>query len=149
MSRLLPVALAIGLVSWAGIGSSRVAAQELPRITWNDNVDPAGSIVDGVLELDLEIVNGVWHVLGDDEPGGRVLGFAEVGKGPSNPGPMIRVMRGTEVRVSVTNRADTVILVHGFGDRLDGEVEPLRVDKRQIRDSALLGDQFNAPLTSG
>jgi FtsP/CotA-like multicopper oxidase with cupredoxin domain len=101
--------------------------QALPRISWNDNREPAGSWRGDVLELDLEIVEGDWRLLGDDEPGGRVLAFAERGGQPSTPGPLIRIPRGTEVRVGVTNRADSLIVIRGFGDRRDGDLQPLRV----------------------
>jgi FtsP/CotA-like multicopper oxidase with cupredoxin domain len=103
------------------------AIQALPAIGWNDNLEAAGHLGDGRLELELEIVDGIWHVLGDEEPGGRVLAFKEAGGEPLNPGPMIRVPLGTEVRVSVTNRADTAVVINGLDERLNGAPEPLRV----------------------
>ncbi len=97
-NRFVFAVLAVGLFSSTGLRPSRIAdspqasagVRELPRIAWNDNTEPAGTLRGGVLELNLAIVEGVWHVLGDDEPGGQVLGFAEVGKEPSNPGPLIQ-----------------------------------------------------------
>ena len=130
---LLAMAARVGLLSPAALPSEappqiEPEAQPLPRIVLNDNVEPAGRLSNGVLELELEIVNGAWHLLGDDRPGGSVLAFAEVGEAPSNPGPLVRVPVGTEIRVSVMNRADSAIVVRGFGDRWDGVVEPLRVE---------------------
>jgi FtsP/CotA-like multicopper oxidase with cupredoxin domain len=86
-----------------------------PEIVVNDNREPAGRLTDGVLELELEIVEGRWHLLGNDQPAGEVLAFAERGKAPSNPGPLIRVPQGTEVHVTVTNPLDTAVVIHGLG----------------------------------
>ena len=48
-------------------------------------------MTEGVLYLELEIVEGAWHLLGESQPGGEVLAFAERGRAPSIPGPMIRI----------------------------------------------------------
>ena len=100
---------------------------DLPRIALNDNREPAGSLSDGVLRLDLEIVEGDWRLVGDDQLGGRVLAFAEVGGQPSIPGPLVRVGLGTRIEVSVTNRADSLIVVRGLDSRADGDLSELSV----------------------
>ena len=130
---LLAAGLAVGLYLPLGFDIDAtplplVDDQALPRIGWNDNLQAQGSLRDGTLDLELEIVEGMWHPLGDGEAGGRVLAFKEVGGEPLNPGPMIRVPLGTQVRVSVTNGADTVVVVNGFDERFDGSPEPLRVE---------------------
>jgi FtsP/CotA-like multicopper oxidase with cupredoxin domain len=103
------------------------AQSALPEIVINDNREPAGTLTDGVLELELEIVEGRWHLLGHDQPAGEVLALAERGKAPSNPGPLIRVPQGTEVHVTVTNPLDTAVVIHGLGARRDRALQPLRV----------------------
>ncbi len=131
----------VGLVVLVALGSTRGApwarpgepepgmpSTDVPVMAWNDNTLPAGRLADGVLDLDLEIVPGLWHVLGEGEPGAEVLGFAEAGGAPTNPGPLIRVPLGTEIRVSITNRADTAVVVQGLDERSEGLVEPLRVE---------------------
>ncbi len=148
MSRSLPPALVLGLVLSSGLAWTTpvarppedLASEALPTIAWNDNREPAGHLEDGVLTLDLEVVEGMWHVLGEDQPGGRVLGFAEVGGQPSNPGPLIRVPLGTEIRVSVANHADTAIVIHGFGDRMDGVIEPLAVPPHGTAERSFTAD---------
>ena len=77
--------------------------EDLPRARLNDNQRTAGRLYDGVLTLRLEVRRTAWHLMGDDQPGGEVLAFAEVGEDPEIPGPLIRVPLGTEVRVTVRN----------------------------------------------
>ena len=71
---------------------------------------------DGVLHLQLAIVEAAWHpeLAGPER---RVLAFAEEGHAPSNPGPLIRVREGSTVAVTVTNRAATALTIGGLCDR--------------------------------
>lgn len=76
----------------------------------NDNRTPAGTLRDGVLEVDLEARLGRWEGeasnLSAPESARSVLevfGFAESGGPVTIPGPLIRVPEGTEVRLRVTN----------------------------------------------
>ena len=109
----------------------------------NDNRKPAGTLRDGVLEIDLEARPARWE--GEKSnlaPGAAsptivdVLGFSEEGGSVTIPGPLIRVPQGTEVRVRVRNSipqgypiglpgpslrkpgmrslADNVLVVHGL-----------------------------------
>ena len=105
----------------------------LPRIALNDNRDPAGTMRDGVLALDMEIVEGDWHLLGDEQKPGQVLAFAARGEAPSIPGPLLRVPVGTPVHVTITNPLDAAIVVHGLDDRLDGTVESFEVPAGETR----------------
>lgn len=86
-------------------------------IDFNDNLHSAGRLVRGVLVLDLEIRTGTWHPLGPGKPSIRIPAFAEVGRPLQNPGPMIRVRLGTQVRARVTNRSDTTLVVRGLSSR--------------------------------
>ncbi len=114
--------------------------QQLPRISLNDNTAPAGTLNDGVLTLELEIRRGSWHVLGDDHPATDMLAFAERGRAPTNPGPMIRVTRGTVVHVRVTNPLDTTVVVRGFGERRTRALEPLRIPAGATREVRFVAD---------
>ena len=71
---------------------------------------------DGVLHLQLSIVEATWHpeLAGPDR---RVLAFAEEGHAPSNPGPLIRVREGSTVAVTVTNHSATALTIGGLCDR--------------------------------
>jgi manganese oxidase len=69
----------------------------------NDNRIPAGSLREGVLTVSLEARLATWHPDGDSLPGLVVEVFAESGKEPSAPGPLLRVSAGTEIRASIRN----------------------------------------------
>jgi FtsP/CotA-like multicopper oxidase with cupredoxin domain len=76
----------------------------------NDNRTPAGSLRNGLLELDLEARPALWEgEVSDLDPDAanptrvEVLGFAEEGGSVTIPGPLIRVPQGTEVRLRVRN----------------------------------------------
>jgi FtsP/CotA-like multicopper oxidase with cupredoxin domain len=90
------------------------AADTLPRVSWHDNLVPAGRESRGAVRLDLEIRRGMWHPNGADRAGTNILAFAEVGKGPTTPGPLLRVRQGTRVDVNLVNHSSDTIAVHGF-----------------------------------
>jgi FtsP/CotA-like multicopper oxidase with cupredoxin domain len=76
----------------------------------NDNRTPAGTLRDGVLELELEARPARWDGEGSDlDPEAvnptivDVLGFAEEGGPVTIPGPLVRVPQGTEVRIRLRN----------------------------------------------
>ncbi|HSJ62912.1 MAG TPA: hypothetical protein VK922_03290 [Gemmatimonadaceae bacterium] len=77
--------------------------QRLAVVTANDNRTPAGTLRDGVLTLSLDATLAMWHPDGDSLPGLPVEAFAEAGRRPIAPGPLIRVPAGTEIRASVRN----------------------------------------------
>lgn len=120
-------------------GSPEAVAEDLRRIRWNDNENSAGSLVDGRLELELEVLRGVWHVLGDDEPNATVLAFAEAGKAPRIPGPMIRVPQGTEIVARVHNPLDAELEIEGLSSRRVSGVETVSLapgESREVRFTA-------------
>lgn len=144
MNRLTLHATGVLLVTFAWALGSHAAIsplpEPLPAIVLNDNREPAGTMTGGVLQLELEVVEGRWHLLGNDQPAGRVLAFAERGESPSIPGPLIRVPRGTDVRVTVTNPTDTGLVIHGLAARRDGVLPPLRVPAGSTRDVRFTAD---------
>jgi FtsP/CotA-like multicopper oxidase with cupredoxin domain len=102
----------------AVVGAMADNAPAIPRIVTHDNTEASGKLQDGVLTLRLEIREGEWHPDAEDGPGMPILAFAEEGKSPSIPGPMIRVSQGTRIKVSVKN---TLIFspafLHGLNQR--------------------------------
>lgn len=86
----------------------------LPTITANDNRTPAGQLKNGVLELRLELREGVWYP--EDESGGHrnVYVFAEEGRPLQSPGPLIRVPQGTQIHASIRNTLPIAAKVYGF-----------------------------------
>src|SRR5687767_15254838 len=66
-------------------------ARQFPVAAPNDNRIAAGTLRDGALDLSLEARRAMWHPDGDSLPGLPVEAFAVAGRGPSAPGPLIRV----------------------------------------------------------
>jgi FtsP/CotA-like multicopper oxidase with cupredoxin domain len=133
MRVLAVAAVSLGLL---GIGAGGTATD----IAFNDNTRGAGSLRDGVLELELDVVAGTWRPLGPGRPSIPVLAFAERGAAPTNPGPMIRVRIGTPVRVTVANSSDSTITIHGLGARRTATLTPLRVPARATREIRFTAD---------
>ncbi|MEE8572788.1 MAG: multicopper oxidase domain-containing protein, partial [Gemmatimonadota bacterium] len=141
--RMLGPATAVALsLVWLVAPSALISVDSntLPRVVFNDNREPAGTLSGGVLELDLEVQEADWHLLGEDRPAGEVLAFAEAGEPPSIPGPLIRVPLGTEIHVTVTNFLDTMVVIHGLDARRDGVLRPLRVPAGGTRDVGFPAD---------
>ncbi len=88
------------------------------HIAINDNRSAAGEARGGILTVRLEVRQGVWHPDGESDPGLTVRAFAEVGKEPSAPGPLIRVVEGTEIHAFISNTLPSATLyVHGLSPR--------------------------------
>ena len=100
----------------AALASLPVSAESLSPIANNQNHAPAGVLRDGVLTIHLEIGKGEWHPEAEDGLALAVYAFGEEGHPLQNPGPLIRVPQGTEVRASVHNALDVVINVHGLSE---------------------------------
>ena len=86
----------------------------LPNIRANDNRTPAGRLESGVLTLNLELREGRWHPEAEDGRAIDVYSFAEEGRAPVTPGPLIRVPQDTAVHVSVHNLLPVPAAIHGL-----------------------------------
>ncbi len=82
-------------------------------VTINTNRTPSGVQRDRVLTLAMDVISARWKPEGDNDPEVPILAFAESGKAPSNPGPLIRVRVGTALAITITNRSDSVLVMHG------------------------------------
>ena len=60
-STLLALSLCLSFANAAGA--------QLPRLAINDNRVSAGSLKNGILDLDLQITKGMWHPDGDGDAG--------------------------------------------------------------------------------
>ena len=114
--RSLASLVTISLASSALIRARPVIAP-LERAVANDNRTPAGTMVGDTLALRLTVTPVAWHILGDSEPAFTLLAFAEEGKAPTIPGPLIRVRVGTPVLVTVRNPLDDTLVVRGLSER--------------------------------
>ena len=129
-ARILPLCFAL-----AAFG---LPSDPLPPIVANQNHAAAGILRDGVLRIQLEIARGDWHPEADDGVVLSVYAFGEVGHALQNPGPLIRVPQGTEIRASLHNSLSLPITVHGLGDpgRADTEVRVPPGMTEQVRFTA-------------
>ncbi len=98
------------------------------RVTPNDNRQPAGRLENGVLTLRLEVRLGEWFPQDEAGPSVTVPVFAEEGKAPQVPGPLIRVPAGTILDITVTNQlADTGLTIFGFLERPAAGADSVRL----------------------
>ena len=106
----------------------------LPKITANDNRTPAGRLKNGVLELRLDLREGVWYP--EDESGGHrnVYVFAEQGRPLQSPGPLIRVPQGTQVHARIRNMLPIAAKVYGFHQHPGDPNEAVSVAPGQSHD---------------
>lgn len=113
-----PVSLGVIWVSLLALASAAPQRKDLPRIRTHDNDRPAGTLIGHVLRVHLDTRNGSWFPDADDGPSAPMVAFAEAGKAPQIPGPLIRVPAGTEVIASVTNSlSDGTLTVYGLVSR--------------------------------
>ena len=120
----LSLILLSGLAASIGLGhhhpGSRNPRGDPPpaRIAANDNRHSAGTLRDGRLELRLDIVKAQWYPESDSGPSVTIQAFAENGRAPEIPGPMIRVPEGTEIHITLHNTLpDSEVVVHGLHTR--------------------------------
>jgi FtsP/CotA-like multicopper oxidase with cupredoxin domain len=126
-----------GLAAVAGIGLLAAAAAkpaDQRRVVPNDNRRPAGSIRDGVLTLRLDVRTGVWYPEGPRGDSVVAPVFAEEGKAPQVPGPLIRIPAGTMIEVTLHNAlADSAVRFHGFATHPVGTDSSFVVEPGQSR----------------
>ena len=90
------------------------------------------------LTIRLEAREGEWHPDGDTDPGLTVLAFGLEGGPVQIPGPLIRVVEGTEVHAFVRNRLEKEPLVlHGLYTRQAGTStapDAITIEPGQVRE---------------
>lgn len=86
-------------------------------VSGNDNRTPAGRYVGDTLVLRLTVATVAWHFVGDSNPALTVAAFAEEGKTPTIPAPLIRATAGTPIHVVIRNSFDDTLIVRGLSDR--------------------------------
>ena len=96
-------------------------------VVTHDNVMASGTSTGKIHKVRLEVVRGIWRPEGAEGPVREVFVFAEEGKPPSIPGPLIRVPEGTEVHVFVRNRLPVPLKLHGLVPRPAAKDEFIRM----------------------
>jgi FtsP/CotA-like multicopper oxidase with cupredoxin domain len=100
----------------------------------NDNRVPAGVLKNDTLTVDLVVRMARWYPQAEDGPFVDVAAFAERGKEPRIPGPLIRAPAGTTIVARVTNElADSAIWVHGLASRPATSNDSTRIQPGQSR----------------
>ena len=127
----LGTALALALVvpySAAPTGTASTAHESsVARAVPNDNREPAGTLRGNTLRLRVEARAATWQPEGPREPEIPIYAFAEKGKAPRIPGPLIRVPVGTEVDVSIRNTLPHALRVFGLQDRPSEKVDSVEL----------------------
>jgi FtsP/CotA-like multicopper oxidase with cupredoxin domain len=138
MIRAAAGSLVVSALLFATLGTSRHA---LETIQPNDNTKTSGTLSGGVLSIALETRLGSWRPDGD---GGKTLdsvwAFAEVGRAPSTPGPLMRVPIGTRVHGTLHNTLNRPLVVFGLGRRR-GLADSMIVAAGATRAFEFTGDQ--------
>lgn len=125
-----PIQAPLALLCAVGVLSSASCARENARrepalVVANDNRLAAGVVKDSVRTVKLEAQVARW--LPDDGADSTltVQAFAERDGKPRVPGPLVRVMQGDSVQVTVVNLVpDSALLLRGFGGANDSVVVP-------------------------
>jgi FtsP/CotA-like multicopper oxidase with cupredoxin domain len=102
------------MVCVAGAFAQSAPKVSLPVAVANDNRTAAGELKSNVLELQLEMREAVWYP--EEEGGGHrdVYVFAERGRAPQTPGPLVRVAQGTEIHASIRNTLPLAAKIYGL-----------------------------------
>jgi manganese oxidase len=129
---LLLIGAAVPAAAFAG-----AVEKSLPEILANDHRSPRGHLRDGIFTIELEAQMGIWYPEQRDGPGLQVQAFAEPGRPPEIPGPIIRVPEGTEIVVSIRNAIPGATLVlHGLHTRPGNPDETIQLapgERREVR----------------
>jgi manganese oxidase len=86
----------------------------LPIVQPNDNTHPAGRIDDGTVTVRLRAAKGTWQPEGENNTALVIEAFGEEDRPLTVPAPLIRVIEGTTIVVSVRNDLDMPLRVHGL-----------------------------------
>jgi len=128
-----------GATRAADLTSARVptvsaAEPDLPFIVPSDNRRRGGKLENGVLTIRLDARTGMWHPEGKKGIGLPVAAFAEEGRSAQNPGPLIRVPVGTEVRAFVRNSLAKPLTLFGLGAERGLAADSFVVDPGAVRE---------------
>ncbi len=117
-----------------------VPPRSLDGIEANDNRSPAGQLRGDTLSVALEVRMGTWRPEADNGPAIEVAAFAEAGKPPQVPGPLIRVREGTTIAATIRNALpDSTISVLGLLTQSAGRKDSLILrpgESREVRFTA-------------
>jgi FtsP/CotA-like multicopper oxidase with cupredoxin domain len=134
---LLTSLMMLAVVALPCAGYSHGPGSDRPneRIRTNDNRIAAGLMRQDTLVLQLELRRGLWFPGADSGPSQPVLAFAEAGKSLQIPGPMLRVVTGTPVHVSLRNTlTDSTLVVWGLEQQPGSADDTVQVKPGAVRE---------------
>jgi manganese oxidase len=100
----------------------------------NPNLTAAGQYESGVLHIGLELRMARWHPDGATGTGLLVPVFAESGKTPQVPAPLLRMPAGTEVVVTLHNSLKVSASVYGLHTRPADAAIPVVLEAGETRE---------------
>ncbi|HXD47840.1 MAG TPA: multicopper oxidase domain-containing protein [Gemmatimonadaceae bacterium] len=92
----------VTLASAAAVAAA-VPASTTPAVRPNANTARAGVLKSGVLTVRLDATQSRWWLNGPKRSPMTIAAFAESGREPLMPGPLIRAREGTELRLTIHN----------------------------------------------
>ena len=109
-----------------GAGAARAAVHQ--------NRTSAGRMAGTTLRLDLDIVESAWAPEGNEAPALPILAFAERGKQPLVPGPLVRVPQGTVVVLTLRNQSDSALVIGDLRPGVGGDADTLQIAPGAMRE---------------
>lgn len=128
------------------IGSPRPGT--LPVVQPNANTMRAGVLRDRVLTVTLDARESLWRIDGPNRPAMTVAAFAEAGKAPLMPGPLVRAPAGSELRLSVRNTLSAPLTLFVPASMHGGE-ESLAADDSVVIAPGTVGTLTTRAMTPG
>jgi manganese oxidase len=113
-----------------------LTAPPVERVCVNDNTHAAGTVDGDVVTVRLRAAAGSWRPEGDGGPALRIEALGEEGRPLMVPAPLLRVVEGTTLAVSVRNDLKSPLRVHGLCARNGAACAPLDVppgEDREVR----------------
>ena len=129
----LTLLLLVAALPHRGAGDLEAALPLVPVVKPNDNRQPAGRLRGNTLTLKLVVQPARWYPQASNGPYVDVETFAEEGKEPMIPGPLIRVPTGTIIEAAIRNALDSAITLDGFYTRPAESSDSVRLGPGETR----------------
>lgn len=126
----------VGVLAGVVMNVTVASAADLPAVAANDNRRPAGVQDGAVRRVVLRAARGVWTPEGEGGPTVEIEALGERDGVLQVPAPLLRVVEGATLAVSVTNDLVTPLVVHGLCEPGPSACPPLTVPPAATREVA-------------
>jgi manganese oxidase len=133
-SRAVPLVIAAVVALSVSVPLPAHAAMQQVVAEPNPNLSAAGQYEAGALHVGLEMRMARWHPDGKDGTGLLIPVFAESGRAPQVPAPLLRMPSGTEVVVTLHNALTVSASVYGLHERPAEAAQPVRLEAGETRE---------------